>query len=168
MAGHMVESALNEAVVNETVSPATEAARAVVRVARMLEHACRELTLPQYRLLVMVASGDQRASKLAGRLALSKPTVTAVVDGLVERGYLTRSEACGDRRAVDLSLTESGHRALAVTDAAMAERLGRVLDLCDDPAHAEAGLLQLSDAVDRVVAEKMAEKVAEKMADTGK
>ncbi|MDQ1429246.1 MAG: hypothetical protein QOK39_2722, partial [Acidimicrobiaceae bacterium] len=56
-------------------SDLTGAARAVVRVARMLEHAATELTLPQYRLLVMVDSGDQRASQLAGRLALSKPTV---------------------------------------------------------------------------------------------
>ncbi len=136
----------------------TEGARALVRVARMLEHACRELTLPQYRLLVMVACGDQRASKLAGRLALSKPTVTAVVDGLVERGFLIRTEASGDRRAIDLSLTDAGRGALAGTDAAMAERLGRVLDLCDDPAEAQAGLLQLSGAVDRVVAEKMADR----------
>jgi DNA-binding MarR family transcriptional regulator len=135
----------------------TEAARALVRVARLLEHACTELTLPQYRLLVMVASGDQRASKLAGRLALSKPTVTAVVDGLVERGLLARAEASGDRRAVDLSLTEAGCRALTGTDAAMAARLGWVLSHCDDPIQAESGLLQLAGAVERVVAEKMAD-----------
>ncbi len=93
-------------------SSLTDAVRGVVRVARMLEHSSTELTLPQYRLLVMVACGDQRASKLAGRLALSKPTVTAVVDGLVERGMLLRSEVAGDRRAVDLNLTEAGRAAL--------------------------------------------------------
>ncbi|MDQ1414687.1 MAG: hypothetical protein QOF81_300, partial [Acidimicrobiaceae bacterium] len=108
-------------------STLTDAARGVVRVARILEHACTELTLPQYRLLVMVASGDQRASRLAGRLALSKPTVTAVVEGLVERGLLTRSEVTGDRRAVNLSLTDAGRRSLAITDVAMAEQLGWVL-----------------------------------------
>jgi DNA-binding MarR family transcriptional regulator len=134
-----------------------DATRAVVRVARMLEHAATELTLPQYRLLVMVSCGDQRASRLAGHLALSKPTVTAVVDGLVERGFLTRSEVVGDRRAVDLSLTETGRAALAATDGAMARRLSEVLMRCDDPVLTEAGLLQLAGAVERVVAEKMAE-----------
>jgi len=134
-----------------------DAARAVVRVARMLEHACSQLTLPQYRLLVMVASGDQRASRLAGRLALSKPTVTAVVEGLVERGFLARSEVSGDRRAVDLNLTDAGRLALAGTDAAMAQRLASVMGHCDDPQLAESGLLQLAGAIDRVVAARMAD-----------
>jgi DNA-binding MarR family transcriptional regulator len=134
----------------------TDAVRAVVRVARMLEHAATELTLPQYRLLAMVACGDQRASKLAGRLALSKPTVTAVVDGLVERGFLARSEVTGDRRAVHLSLTDPGRVALAATDAAMGARLALVLERCDDPEAAEAGLVQLAAAVTKVVADQMA------------
>jgi DNA-binding MarR family transcriptional regulator len=138
-------------------SSLTDAARAVVQVARMLEHACNELTLPQYRLLVMVASGDQRASRLAGRLALSKPTVTAVVEGLVERGFLARSEVSGDRRAVDLSLTDAGRGALAATDTAMSERLARVLGHCDDPVLTQSGLLQLVGAVERVVAARLAD-----------
>ncbi len=103
----------------DATSSLTDAARALVRVARRLEPASTELSLPQYRLLVMVASGDQRASKLAGRLALSRPTVTAVVEGLVERGFLARSEVSGDRRAVQLSLTDAGRATLARTDAAM-------------------------------------------------
>jgi DNA-binding MarR family transcriptional regulator len=138
-------------------SSLTDAARALIRVARQLEHVSTELTLPQYRLLVMVASGDQRASKLAGRLALSKPTVTAAVEGLVERGFLARSEVSGDRRAVCLSLTEAGCCALAATDAAMEQRLAWVLDRCPDPALAQSGLLQLAAALDRIVAEQVAD-----------
>jgi DNA-binding MarR family transcriptional regulator len=137
-------------------SELTEATRAIVRVARMLEHASTDLTLPQYRLLAMVASGDQRASKLAGQLALSKPTVTAVVDGLVERGFLARAEASGDRRAVDLSVTEPGRRALAAADAAMGARLAGILAHCGDPDAVAAGLALLGDAVKKVVAERMA------------
>jgi long-chain acyl-CoA synthetase len=137
-------------------SDLTGAARAVVRVARMLEHAATELTLPQYRLLVMVDSGDQRASQLAGRLALSKPTVTAVVEGLVERGFLARSEVSGDRRAVCLSLTDAGRRALAATDAAMGDRLAAILARCADAAAAADGLGQLAAAVNDVMAEKIA------------
>jgi DNA-binding MarR family transcriptional regulator len=137
-------------------SQLTEAARGLVRVARMLEHAATELTLPQYRLLVMVAGGDQRASTLAGRLALSKPTVTAVVDGLVERGFLIRTEASGDRRAVDLSLTPAGYDTLRATDAAMGARLAWILAHCDDPMAVEATLAQLGTAMSKVVAAKVA------------
>lgn len=134
----------------------TQAVRAVVRLARMLEHVSLELTLPQYRLLAMVACGGHRASRLAGSLALSKPTVTAVVDGLVERGFLARSEVVGDRRAIELTITETGRSALGATDAAMVERLGSVLERCSDPVLALAGLGQLTDAIEQVVAERLA------------
>src|SRR5215472_17541403 len=135
---------------HESEEALVDAARGVVRMARMLEHASTELTLPQYRLLVMVASGDQRMSQLAGRLALSKPTVTAVVDGLVERGLLVRTEVAADRRAVDLTLTDAGRATLAQTDAAMAARLAGVLEHCDDASLTVEGLRQLSAAVTRV------------------
>ena len=135
----------------------SDALRTLVRIARTLEHACTELTLPQYRLLAMVATGDRQATQLAGRLALSKPTITAVVDGLVERGLLSRSVVAGDRRAVDLTLTGAGWGALEVTEAAMAERLWRLLDHCEDPELALAGIAQLSQALDAVVAKRLAE-----------
>jgi DNA-binding MarR family transcriptional regulator len=141
----------------EATSRLTDAARALVRVTRMLERTATELTLPQYRLLIMVASGDHRATKLAGSLALTKPTVTAAVEGLVERGFLARSEVSGDRRAVRLTLTDAGRAALVGTDAAMEGRLAEVLDHCADPALAQAGLLQLAGALDRIVAEQMAD-----------
>ena len=135
----------------------SDALRTLVRIARTLEHACTELTLPQYRLLAMVATGDRQATQLAGRLALSKPTITAVVDGLVERGLLSRSVVAGDRRAVDLTLTGAGRDALEATEAAMADRLWRLLDRCDDPELAMAGIAQLGQALDAVVAERLAE-----------
>ena len=135
----------------------SDALRTLVRIARTLEHACTELTLPQYRLLSMVAKGDRQATQLAGRLALSKPTITAVVDGLVERRLLSRSVVAGDRRAVDLTLTDGGREALEATEAAMAERLWRLLDRCEDPELALAGIAQLSQALDAVVAKRLAE-----------
>ena len=76
-----------------------QSVRVLARLARVLERADDELSLPQYRVLLMVSAGDERASLLASRLALAKPTITAVVDGLVERGYLQRSEVVGDRRS---------------------------------------------------------------------
>jgi DNA-binding MarR family transcriptional regulator len=131
-----------------------EIVRGLARLARMLERNCQELTLSQYRVLIMVATGDQRASKLAGRLALSKPTITAAVDGLVERGYLKRSEVAADRRASQLDLTPAGQAALVSTDKSMVAALERLLARCDDPALALSGVAQLSAALDELAAEQ--------------
>jgi long-chain acyl-CoA synthetase len=131
------------------------AARGLARLARMLERNCQELTLAQYRVLITVTTGDQRASLLAGRLALSKPTITAAVDGLVERGYLVRSEVAGDRRAVQLDLTPSGEAALASTDAAMSAALERLLLHCPDRQVALSGVAQLSEALDQLASQQM-------------
>ena len=143
------------------VSPASEevtraAVRGLARLARMAERSCPELTLAQYRVLARVATGDHRASLLAGRLALSKPSVTATVEALVERGYLARSGVEADRRAVQLDLTPSGGEALAAADEAMARQLQRVLAHCGDPALALGGLCELAGGLDALVADRMA------------
>ena len=91
---------------------APDAVRTLARLARMLERSTGGVTLPQFRVLALVDEGGERASQLAERLAVAKPTVTAVVDGLVERGYLTRTADEGDRRATRIALTQRGRRAL--------------------------------------------------------
>ena len=86
------------------------AVRTLARLSRLLENAGTGLTLPQFRLLAMVALGGERSTALAGRLSLSKPTITAAVDGLVERGLVTREMVEGDRRAVKVEITAGGRR----------------------------------------------------------
>src|SRR5438132_12621366 len=86
--------------------------RTLTRLARMLERGAGDLSLPQFRVLALVDEGAERASQLAERLAVAKPTITAVVDGLVERGYVKRSADCDDRRATKITLTAPGRRAL--------------------------------------------------------
>jgi DNA-binding MarR family transcriptional regulator len=116
------------------------AARTIALLGRVLERAAGDLTLAQYRVLAMVSAGDERASLLAGRLAVTKPSVSAVVDGLVERGFLARESVDGDRRAVRLTLTKGGKAALATAEAAMAERLEPLVDAVEDRAALVAGL----------------------------
>ena len=129
--------------------------RTLARLARILEHTCSDLSLPQYRVLAVVAEGDERASHLADRLTLAKPTVTAVVEGLVERGLLKRSTVEGDRRAVRLGITPAGRRALAATDKALAARIDALFERCEDPAAITAALAQLQDALDQMLADRV-------------
>jgi len=123
------------------------AARTIALLARALERAAGDLTLAQYRVLALVSAGDERATLLAGRLAITKPSVSAVVDGLAERGYLVRAAVDGDRRAIRLGITAAGAKALRTSEDAMAERLEPLVDTLDDKAAFVAGLDQIDDAL---------------------
>ncbi len=131
------------------------AVRSVARLSRLLECGCKNLSLAQYRLLAMVDGGDERASRLAERLAVAKPTVTAVVDGLVERGYLRRAPVPGDRRATQIVTTPAGRRALRAAEADMVERLQPVLDRVDRPERVLSALCQLDEALDELRGERL-------------
>lgn len=123
------------------------AVRALVWTARILERAAPELTLAQYRVLATVADGEERASRLAARLALGKPTISAAVDALCARGLLARAKSPEDQRAISLSLTGAGSDALAAAEAAMA---GALDDLCAhtaEPALVLRSLAQLEPAI---------------------
>jgi DNA-binding MarR family transcriptional regulator len=132
----------------------------LARLARLLERACGELdpplTLAQYRLLAMIASGSDRASHLAGLLALAKPTVSATVDTLVERGLVERALSRDDRRVTTLSVTARGHDVLATADDAMRARLDDVLAHVDDRAAVADALGALGAALDQRRAERRA------------
>src|SRR3954447_16465118 len=132
--------------------------RTLARLARMLERGAGGLSLPQYRVLAVVDEGGERASHLAERLAVAKPTVTAAVDGLVERGYLKRTADCDDRRATKITVTASGRKALHDAEHAMHARLYEVLAHADDPAAIERALEDLGAAVDRARTERLAER----------
>lgn len=132
------------------------AVRVVARLGRLLERGLDDLTLPQYRVLAAVDDGGERATMLARGLALAKPTVTAAVDGLVQRGYLVREPVAGDRRSVRIALTPAGRQALAGAEDRLAERLGSVLDRVPDRAATVAQLLAMGAALDILRAEALA------------
>src|SRR5436309_5044532 len=83
------------------------AARALARLARHVEQALDplELSLPQYRVLSLLGDGSSASSALAHRLAVSPPSLTPVVAGLVGRGLVARDADTGDRRRLTLHLT---------------------------------------------------------------
>jgi long-chain acyl-CoA synthetase len=82
-----------------------------------------DLTLPQYRVLAILADGSEAASGLAERLAVRPPSVTAVIDGLVTRGLVDRRQEDSDRRRVALRITEEGACVVTAADRAVDEQL---------------------------------------------
>jgi DNA-binding MarR family transcriptional regulator len=126
-----------------------QAARAIALAARNLEKAAsmRDLTLAQYRVLAQVAAGDERSTLLAERLAVAKPTITAVVDGLVERGFLERSSVDGDRRSIRIAVTKPGRQALRAAEAEMTEALAGILEHVGDRDAVLRALADLDNAM---------------------
>jgi len=139
------------------------AARTLAHLARVLERASGELSLPQYRILSLVARGDERATELAGRLALTKPTVSALVDGLAEHGLLERRAFEGDRRSVQLVVTDAGRAALERSETAMATEVDRLLVGVADRSALIDGLA----AVDSVLRSERVQRLNAKLAREG-
>jgi long-chain acyl-CoA synthetase len=128
------------------------AVRAAARLAKAVETALggADLSLPQYRLLALLSDGSSAATALADRLAVSRPSITALVDGLVERGLVERQADAADRRRVAHALTSLGRATLARGDTAVAERLTWLTSHVDDERAATAmeGLAAWHDTLD--------------------
>ncbi|GAW50919.1 MULTISPECIES: MarR family winged helix-turn-helix transcriptional regulator [unclassified Nocardioides] len=86
------------------------ASRALVAVsARSLAALGEEVTLPEYRALVLLArTGGSRVIDLAGAMSLNPSTVSRMCDRLLRKGLVSRTSEESDRRAVRLTLTETG------------------------------------------------------------
>lgn len=136
-----------------------QAIRALARMARLLERSSGDLNLAHYRVLSAVAGGDERASRVAVRLALGKPTVSAAVESLCKRGLLSRADAAEDRRAATLALTPAGEAALAAVEAEMLGRLRELTDRTADGTRVLEALGQLGEALDEVADERLARRL---------
>jgi DNA-binding MarR family transcriptional regulator len=122
----------------------------LLRLFRALERVDTDLTPQQYRILKLAGAGGERSAKLAERLAVAKPTLTATADGLVAAGYARRDAEPGDRRVVRLCLTESGRDAVGRADAAYGQWLEQLLAETAQPDQVLHALDLLSEAMDEV------------------
>ncbi len=130
------------------------AARTIARLAKAAEVALGtvELSLPQYRVLVFLSTHDAAAaSALAARLDVTRPTITALVDGLVARRLVQRRPATVDRRRVEHRLTAEGERRLAAADDAVTGALTSIAGHLDpdDAVRATDGLERWGEGLSR-------------------
>ena len=76
---------------------------------QMRSHRAAGLSIPQFRSLCFIERYDGASlSAVAEHLDLSLPTVSRMINGLVERGYLERKSSEDDRRHVSLSVRGRG------------------------------------------------------------
>jgi DNA-binding MarR family transcriptional regulator len=135
-------------------STLTAAVRALARAARVVERASDGLSFADYRVLASIVSGEERASRLAARLAVGKPAISATVDSLVKRGLLRRDAVVGDGRATSLALTPDGEELFARMEGRMTRQLELLAERTPDPGALVAALATLGDAVEASVAER--------------
>jgi DNA-binding MarR family transcriptional regulator len=84
------------------------AVQALIRIGRLLEKATSRLSLSDFRVLSAIQAGEERASRVAARLSIGRPTISATVDSLCRRGLLERREVHHDQRADSLVITAEG------------------------------------------------------------
>ena len=133
---------------------AVEAVRAIARASRVLERASNEVSLAHYRVLSAIASGDERASRIAQRLALGKPTVSTAVDALCQRGLLLRTGLDDDQRVVALRLTPEGEAVLDRVETNMIHAIDDLRARTPDGDQMMESLVWLGAAIEAAQAER--------------
>lgn len=105
------------------------ASRALVAVAaRSLASVDESVTLPQYRVLVVLAArGPQLMGQLAEALGVHQSTATRVCDRLVGKGLVERATGRHNRREVQIDLTPDGRRIVYGVSAARRADIERIV-----------------------------------------
>lgn len=88
------------------------------------------LTLQQLRSLRAIAGNEtgMRTTKLARLLKIASPTATRIIDGLVDRGLVTRQPDAEDRRRIRLVLALPGSDLLEQYEVALHDHLSSRLN----------------------------------------
>ncbi|WP_338051888.1 MarR family transcriptional regulator [Pseudonocardia acidicola] len=130
------------------------ASRALVAVAaRSLAAVDEEVTLPQYRALVVLGQrGALRPADLATALAVTPSTATRMCDRLVAKGLIGRERSDTDRREVRVGLSAGGRTVVDEVTRRRRAELGRLLGALPADRHAAvvAALRSFADAAGEV------------------
>jgi DNA-binding MarR family transcriptional regulator len=115
---------MQEIVLDDVTDAVLSASRVLVAVAaRSLAEVAEDVTLPQYRTLVLLcAQGPLGMSEVADHLQCAASTATRLCDRLVARKLVSRRHRSSNRREVEVAATAAGGRLVAaVTERRRAE-----------------------------------------------
>jgi DNA-binding MarR family transcriptional regulator len=112
-----------DAVVDAVLS----SSRALVAVSARSIAGAGAVTLPQFRMLVVLSETSTNLSTLAAALDVAPSTALRMVDRLETAGLVERSVHPDNRRETRLSLTEAGQRTVRTVTARRRRDLSAVL-----------------------------------------
>ena len=104
--------------------------RLVVSLYREFEQVARrgDMSMAQYRTLLYLLGGSRRAGELAAANAVTKPTVSSMINGLRQQGWVADAvDDTGDGRVTRIELTRAGRARLAEFEGELAGRMEELL-----------------------------------------
>jgi DNA-binding MarR family transcriptional regulator len=104
----------------------------------------------QVKMMFLLEDGGEHSVKeIATHLGLSLPAASRAVDGLIQRGWVTRRESVADRRSRLVALTDDGR---AVVDRVLRARLKTLERFADEltPQEREGLATALLPIVERI------------------
>lgn len=115
------------------VDAVLRSSRALVAIAaRSLAEVTDDVTLPQYRaIVVLCARGPIAMRELADELACSASTATRLCDRLVAKGLVDRAPREGNRREVEVRATALGVDLVAAVTARRRAELEQIVEAMD-------------------------------------
>ncbi len=114
---------------DEQIDAVLTASRVLVAVtARSLSDHEDEVSIPQYRALVVLASrGPQRPVDLAEALGVDPSTTTRMCDRLTRKRLISRRRQGADRREIRIDLTARGRSLIAAVTECRRKEIARIL-----------------------------------------
>jgi DNA-binding MarR family transcriptional regulator len=116
---------------------------------------CPDLSMAQFNLLMAVqASGEITGGELATQLGVSPPSISVMVERLVERGLLIRQRSAEDRRKVVLRMSSEASLHFArIEEQVLASFVSLVEEVGEETAGKWVEVLQ---QVERVLQQRLA------------
>ena len=112
----------------------------------MRKHRATDLSVPQFRVLMFLNRRQEATlSQVAEHLGVTLPSASRMVDGLADRGLLTRRISPSDRRYVALAVTGRGRSRVESADRATQLRLAEMLGTL--PADERLAVVQVMDVL---------------------
>ena len=131
------------------------AVRGLIRASRLIESATGDLSIADWRVLSIIANGEGSPSRIADRLLLSRPTISATLDSLSKRGLIERMAMPDDARAASISLSVDGADQLARAEVRMSRQLELLCGRTPDASQVISALAELDAAIEAAVAERL-------------
>jgi DNA-binding MarR family transcriptional regulator len=114
--------------VDEVVEAVLASSRALVALSARSIADTSDVTLPQYRMLVVLDHAASNLTALAGALDVTPSTAMRMIDRLEASGLVERSVPEDNRRVTNLELTAAGRRAVHRVTQRRRRDLRRVVD----------------------------------------
>lgn len=136
---------------DEVVDAVLASSRALVAVSARSIAGVKGVTLPQYRMLVVLNGAPSNLSQLARALDVAPSTAMRMVDRLEAAGLVARAPS-DNRRETRLELTTAGKRAVRTVTARRRRDLRAVIERVPADQHAQlaAAMAAFSVAADEL------------------